>query len=78
MQDGAWVMSLLPMGMVLFLGIAWWLDTKIKRSQREQALRERREVEEKFGAGQLPVPPEELKPRDSSVRARDTLKGDHG
>jgi len=78
MQDGAWVMSLLPMGMVLFLGIAWWLDTKIKRSQREQALRERREVEEKFGTGQLPVPPEELKPRGSSVRARDTLKGDHG
>ena len=66
MPDGAWVMSLLPTGMVLFLGIAWWLDTKIKRSQRELARQERREVEESFGAGQLPVPPKSLKPRDRS------------
>jgi hypothetical protein len=78
MPDGAWAMSLLPTGLILFLGIAWWLDTKIKRSQRDQARNERRGVEEKYGAGQLPLPPKELKPRDPSMRSRDTLKGDHG
>jgi len=59
------------------VGLMWWLDTLIKRSQA-QAPGERRGFEVKLGAGQFPVPAEELKPRDPSVMARDTLKGDHG
>ena len=61
------------------VGLMWWLDTKIKRSQRELARQERRGFEVKIGTGQPPVPPRnELKPPSPSVGDGDTLKGDHG
>ena len=60
------------------LGVMWWLDTLIKRSQGNPPPPPQRGFEVMTGAGQYPTPPEELKPRDPSVTARDTLKGDHG
>jgi len=68
----------LVLAAVPVLGVMWWLDTLIKRSQARPPSPPQRGFEVKIGAGQIPAPPEELKPRDPSVTARDTLKGDHG
>ena len=68
----------LVLAAVPVLGVMRWLDTLIKRSQGRSPPPPQRGFEVKIGTGQMPLPPEELKPRDPSVTARDTLKGDHG
>jgi hypothetical protein len=79
MPDGAWAMSFLPIGLFLFLGLFWWLDTCIKRSQRKHDPPERRGFEVKLlGTGEMPVPPKRLKPPSTQTGAGDTWKGDHG
>jgi len=60
------------------VGLMWWLDTLIKRSQGRSPPPPQRGFEVMTGADQMQAPPEELKPRDPSLMARDTLKGDHG
>jgi len=64
------------------LGVMWWLDTLIKRSQRKQRQYQDgpRGFEVKMtGAGPTPVPPmKKLKPPGPALGASDTPKGDHG
>ena len=61
MPDGAWAMSLIPTGLILFLGLLWWLDTLIKRSQANQARQERSRYKVKSSPNQMVLPPTSLK-----------------
>jgi hypothetical protein len=72
------ILFFLLLAAVPVVGLMWWLDRLIKRSQGRSPSSPQRGFEVKIGAGQFPVPPNELKPREPSEMARDTLKGDHG